>query len=66
MAMHRYRVEQDGVFLGHHHGNSLQSVVQKAIDQYGRFHHIDEHKPFLLTKGSKIYQVFYENPGSDK
>ena len=60
MSTCKYKVEQDGLFLGHHSGNTLQKVVQKAVEKYGPFCVIDVNKPFTLTRGFKIYQVYLE------
>lgn len=65
MSQCKYKVEQNGLFLGHHSGKNIQIVIQKAIDKYGIYHIIDTTQPFTLTRGQKIYQVYADGRSVD-
>lgn len=62
MASKKYKVEQNGQFLGHHTGSKFSTVVQKAIDKYGVCYHINSNDNFILTRGIHTYSY---NPQED-
>lgn len=59
MSQCKYRVEQNGVFLGHYSGKDMDTIIQKAIDRYGIYYSIDKDQPFTLTRGQKVYTVYF-------
>jgi len=62
MSSNKYRVEQNGVFLGHHSSNTTDKIIDKAINKYGRFYSINVNEPFVLTRGQKtlVYTIGQE------
>lgn len=59
MSSTKYRIEQGNKVLGHFSGHTLQEAVQKAINNQKKYGNLfDEAEPFLLTRGSKTYNVF--------
>lgn len=57
MSSCKYRVEQNGHFLGHHSGRNLKVIIDKAVDRYGRFYPIDTNSMFTLSRGQRVLQV---------
>jgi len=57
MSGRKYKVEQNGYFLGHHSGNSPLVALGKAMKTYGEFYPINEAKEFIITRGSQVYIV---------
>jgi len=53
----KYRVEQDGQFLGHHSGHTPREAIKKAINNYGNFYNINEYGWFDLTKGKDTIHI---------
>ena len=59
MSSRKYRVEQGETVLGHFAGHSFQEVIRKALDTQAKYNnYFDENKPFLLTRGSKMYESY--------
>lgn len=54
----KYRVEQNGQFLGHHRAHSPKNAIEKAILTYGPFYNINQTDMFVVTRGSKTVEIF--------
>ena len=55
----KYRVEQGNRVLGHFSGHTPQEAVRKAINNQKKYGNLfNEAEPFLLVRGSKIYNTF--------
>lgn len=53
----KYRVEQDGQFLGHWQAHTPREAIAKAIENYGQYYNIDKYGWFDVTCGSKQYHI---------
>lgn len=54
----KYRVEQDGQFLGHHSGHTPQDAVSKMMGKmYGQIYNPDITKDFICLRGKYSYTV---------
>ncbi len=58
MSGKKYRVEQDGQFLGHHSGHTPQDAVSKMMSKmYGQIYEPDSTKDFICYRGKYNYVV---------
>lgn len=53
----KYKVEQDGQFLGHWQAHTPQEAITKAINNYGSYYKIDKEGYFTVTSGRKHYYI---------
>ena len=54
----KYRVEQNGQFLGNHSGHTPQDAVQKVMQHlYGQIYNPDLTQDFICYKGKETYVV---------
>ena len=56
----KYKVEQDGQFLGHHRANTPQQAVEKALSTYGPFYSININNSFKVSRGQQNFNVLME------
>lgn len=52
MSGNKYRIEQNGQFLGHHTGHSAAEAVEKAVNKYGSYYKINT---------NDYFDVYYKN-----
>lgn len=58
MSGKKYRVEQNGQFLGHHSGHTPEDAVYKAVSHsYGEIYKPDMTKDFTCYRGNATYIV---------
>lgn len=57
MSGNKYKVEQNGQFLGHYCAHNPKEAVLKSINNYGKYYNIDKNGTFHVTRGSKTWQV---------
>lgn len=65
MSGNKWRIEQNGQFLGHHMGHTAGDAVEKAIKSYGPCYNIDPDDWFDVYKGSYHTQILmhpYDTP----
>lgn len=54
----KYKIEQNGQFLGHHMGNTPKEAVNKMLTTlYGKCYSINKHGTFDLTTGRNHYHI---------
>lgn len=53
----KYKVEQNGQFLGHWCAHSPQEAIEKAITNYGIYYDIDPEGAFDVVYGSKKFHI---------
>ena len=56
----KYKVEQNGQFLGHWQAHTPQEAIIKAIDNYGSYYKIDKEGYFTVTSGRHQYHIVGE------
>lgn len=54
----KYKVEQDGQFLGHWQTKTPADAVVKAIEEYGSYYDIDTNDFFDVYRGSKHAKIY--------
>ena len=54
----KYRIEQNGQFLGHHSGHDPAEAIGKAVDKYGSYYKIDTNDWFDVYKGAYHSQIY--------
>lgn len=57
MGSKKYRVEQEGQFLGHYSAHNPAEAVSKAIAANERWNNYDIDKSFSVTRGSKTVEL---------
>lgn len=58
MSGKKYRVEQNGQFLGHHSGHTPADAVHKVFNRsYGEIYNPDKTKDFTCYRGKYTYVV---------
>lgn len=55
----KYKVMQNGVFLGHHSGHTPQDAVRKAVQKYGEYYNMDTAGQFTVTGNGLFNQEVY-------
>ena len=53
----KYRVEQEGQFLGHWQGHTPREAIAKAIANYGPFYNINKNGWFDIYTSTKHYRI---------
>ena len=57
MSGKKYKVEQDGQFLGHHCAHSPREAISKSISTYGKYYDINKYGWFNVTRGDKTWNI---------
>lgn len=56
----KYKVEQNGQFLGYWQADTPEEAINKAIKNYGPYYKIDKKDYFDLTCGHHQYHIVGE------
>ena len=51
----KYKVRQNGRFLGHFPGKTPEEAAKKAFVKLDPYYHLDEKGEFHMTKGSQSF-----------
>lgn len=54
----KYKVEQNGQFLGHWAAHSPADAVVKAVEKYGPYYNINTNDYFDVYRGSKHAKIY--------
>ena len=54
----KYRVEQNGQFLGHHGAHNAAEAVEKAVNKYGQFYNINTNDWFDVYRGADYARIY--------
>lgn len=54
----KYKIEQNGQFLGHWQAKEPADAVVKAVEKYGPFYKINTNDYFDVYYGSKHAQIY--------
>lgn len=58
MSGNKYRVEQNGQFLGHHSGHEPAEAIAKAVDKYGDCYKINTNDWFDVYRGAHHARIY--------
>lgn len=54
----KYKIEQNGQFLGHHMGHTPKEAIDKMLkSSYAECYNVDKHGLFNLTCGQHSYHI---------
>ena len=57
MGGNKWKIEQNGQFLGHHSGHTPKDAVDKACRTYGQIYPVNPNEDFICTKGKNVCVV---------
>jgi len=54
----KYKITQNGKFLGHFYARTPEEAVDKAITKYGQYYNIDTNDWFDIQYGFKTGRIY--------